>query len=159
MSAVVILFVIGIFLVAIEVVVPGGLCGFLGGSALLAGVAAAFFHYGPTGGFVATGLALAVGSITIYLEFVWLPKSRFARALSMNETVAGRSQPEIADSRAIVGQEAVALTTLAPTGYVEVDGRRYEASCESGLANVGEKLRVLDVDTFRLVVTRLTPLT
>lgn len=159
MSAVVILFVIGIFMVAIEVVVPGGLCGVLGGSALLAGVVAAFFHFGPTGGFLATGLALIVGSITIYLEFGWLPKSRFARALSMSETVTGRSQPAIADGRAIVGQEAVAVTTLAPTGYVEVDGRRYEASCQSGLANVGEKLRVLDVDTFRLIVTRLTPLT
>ncbi|MBS0630474.1 MAG: serine protease, partial [Verrucomicrobia bacterium] len=123
MSTVLILFAIGIVLVAIEVIVPGGVLGALAGCALLGGVIAAFANFGPAGGAMATGLALVIGVITIYLEFVWLPKTRLARALSMSETVAGRSQPEIADRAVIVGREAVALTTLAPTGYVEVDGR------------------------------------
>lgn len=157
MSTVLILFAIGIVLVAIEVIVPGGVLGALAGCALLGGVIAAFANFGPAGGAMATGLALVIGVITIYLEFVWLPKTRLARALSMSETVAGRSQPEIADRAVIVGREAVALTTLAPTGYVEVDGRRYEASCQSGLAPAGARLRVVDVDTFRLIVTQNQP--
>lgn len=154
MTTVLILFAIGIVLVAIEVIVPGGVLGALAGSSLLGGVIAAFVHFGPSGGAVATGLALLIGAITLYLEFVLLPKTRLARALSMSETVAGRSQPEIADRAAVVGREAVALTTLAPTGYVELDGRRYEASCQSGLAAAGARLRVVEVDTFRLIVTQ-----
>lgn len=157
MSTVLILFAIGIVLVAIEVIVPGGVLGALAGCALLGGVIAAFAHFGPAGGAVATGLALLIGCVTLYLEFVLLPKTRLARALSMSATVAGRSQPEIADRAAIVGREAVALTTLAPTGYVEVDGRRYEASCQSGLAAAGTRLRVVEVDTFRLIVTQTQP--
>jgi membrane-bound serine protease (ClpP class) len=155
MNAVIILFIIGILLVAVEILVPGGLLGILGGCALLGGVVTAFVRFGPTGGMIATLLALVIGAITLYLEFVYLPKTRLAKALSMSETVSGRSQPEIADRSAIIGREAVAVTTLAPSGYVEVDGRRYEASCQSGLANVGAHLRVVDVETFRLVVTQI----
>jgi membrane-bound serine protease (ClpP class) len=155
MSTVLILFAAGIMFVAIEVVVPGGVLGALAGCALLGGVVAAFMHFGPAGGAIATGLALLIGMLTLYLEFVLLPKTRLARALSMSGTGTGRTQPEIAERAAVVGREAVALTTLAPTGYVEIDGRRYEASCQSGLASVGARLRVTDVDTFRLIVTQI----
>jgi len=154
-NAVIILFIIGILLVAVEILVPGGLLGVLGGVALLAGVVTAFTQFGATGGMIATVLALVIGAVTLYLEFVFLPRSKLARALSMSETVSGRSQPEIADRQAIIGREAVAVTTLAPSGYVEVEGRRYEASCQSGMANTGARLRVVDVDTFRLVVTQI----
>jgi membrane-bound ClpP family serine protease len=157
MNAIIILFIIGILLVAVEILVPGGLLGIVGGGALLAGVAASFAHFGMTGGMIATILVVVIGGITLYLEFVFLPKTKLARALSMSETVAGRSQPEIANRLAIVGREAVAVTTLAPTGYVEVDGRRYEASCQSGMAAVGAHLRVIEVETFRLVVTQIKP--
>lgn len=91
----------------------------------------------------------------LYFEFVVLPKSRLAKQFSMTETVAGRSQPEVADRAAVVGAEAAAVTTLAPSGYVEVDGRRYEAYCQSGHVVAGTRLRIVDVDTFRLVVTQI----
>lgn len=155
MTTIVTLFAVGIVLVAVELVVPGGLLGSLAALFLLGGVATAFVQLGPVGGAVATGVALVIGAVTLYLELVWLPKSRFARALSMTETVSGRSQPEIADRAEVVGQEAEALTTLAPGGYVAVAGRRYEAFCQSGHATAGERLRVVDVDTFRLVVTSI----
>lgn len=155
MNAVIILFIVGILLVAVEILVPGGLLGILGGVALLAGVVVSFGQFGNTGGLIATGTALLIGAITLYLEFVLLPKSRLVRALSMSTTVSGRSQPEIADRAAIVGQEAVAVTTLAPTGYVEVNGQRYEASCQSGMVAAGTRLRVISVDTFRLIVNQI----
>jgi membrane-bound serine protease (ClpP class) len=54
----------------------------------------------------------------------------------------------------VTGREATALTTLAPSGYVLVDGRRYEAFCQSGLAAKGSVLRVVGTDNFRLIVTK-----
>jgi membrane-bound ClpP family serine protease len=155
MTTVILLFAAGLLLVAVEVLVPGAVIGVLGGLCLLGGVMAAFAQLGAVGGSVATGIALAIAAVTLYLEFVVLPKSRLARKFSMTETVSSQSQPVIADRVAVVGRDAVAVTTLAPSGYVELDGRRYEASCQSGLAAVGARLRVVDVDTFRLVVTQI----
>ena len=73
----------------------------------------------------------------------------------MTETVSGRSQPEVADRAAVLGREALAVTLLAPSGYVELEGRRYEAFCQSGQAAVGARLRVVELDAFRLVVTQI----
>jgi len=155
MMAVILLFTAGVLLVAAEVLVPGAVLGILGGLCLLGGVVAAFTQLGSMGGMIATGTALVIGVLTIYLEFVVFPKTRLAKKFSMTETVSSRSQPEVADRAAVIGREVVAVTTLAPSGYVELDGRRYEASCLSGLAAAGVRLRIVDVDTFRLVVTQI----
>ena len=154
MTLVVTLFAIGTLLVAVEIVVPGGILGVAGGLALAGGVVAAFVEFGSGGGAAATALALVLVSVTIYFEFVVLPKSRLARQCSMTSTVTGRSQPEIAD-RAVVDQEAVAVTTLAPSGYVESRGRRYEAFSQSGYAPVGSRMKIVDIDNFRVVVTQI----
>lgn len=155
MTLIVSLFAAGVVLIAIEVLVPGGILGIIGGLALLGGVISAFVQFGNAGGLLATGLALAVAGVTLYLEFVLLPKTRLARKFSMAETVAGRSQPEVADRLAVLNREAVAVTTLAPSGYVEVNGRRYEAFSQSGHASAGSRMRVVDIDTFRVVVTHI----
>ncbi len=155
MTLVITLFVAGVLFVAIEILVPGAILGIIGGLCLLGGVIAAFVQLGGSGGAVATGLALAIGAVTLYLEFVILPKSRLAKKFSMTETVSSRSQPEVADRAAVVGREAVAVTTLAPSGYVELEGRRYEASCQSGMVETGARLRVVEVDAFRLIVTQI----
>ncbi|MBW8781345.1 MAG: serine protease [Verrucomicrobia bacterium] len=155
MITVLVLFGLGLLLVAVEILVPGGLLGIFAGLCLLAGVVTAFLQFGAVGGLVATGIALLIGALTLYFEFVLLPKTRLARTFSMTETVAGRSQPEVAERAAVLGREAVAVTTLAPGGYVEIDGRRYEAFCQSGHAAAGARLRVVEVDTFRLVVTQI----
>ena len=55
---------------------------------------------------------------------------------------------------AVVGKTCEAVTTLAPTGYVRLDGRRYEAFSQSGHVAKGTVLRVVAVDNFRLTVTR-----
>jgi membrane-bound serine protease (ClpP class) len=155
MTLILVLFGIGVALVAIEIVVPGGLLGILGGLSLVGGVTAAFVEYGGGGGALATGAALVILTITLYLEFVFLPKTRLARKFSMTDTVAGRSQPDVAVRGAVLDREAMAVTTLSPTGYVELDGRRYEAFSRSGYAVAGSRMRVVDMDNFRLVVTQI----
>lgn len=155
MTAVLTLFAAGLIFLAVEVFLPMGLLATLSSVCLLLGVVTAFLRLGPTGGMVSTGAALLIGAVLLYFEFVILPKTRLAKRFSMAETVSGRSQPEVADRAAVVGAEAVAVTTLAPSGYVEVGPRRYEAFCESGHAVAGTRLRIVDVDTFRLVVTHI----
>lgn len=154
MTTVLVLFVAGIILLTLEVIVPGAVLGIVGGIAILAGVIVAFSEFGFDGGMVATGAALLLTGIALYLEFVLLPKSRLAKSLSMTATVGGTSQPAIADRKKVIGRQAVAVTALAPSGYVELDGRRYEAFARHGHTQVGERLDIIDVDNFRLIVSK-----
>jgi membrane-bound serine protease (ClpP class) len=152
MTLILVLFLAGVILLALEVVVPGAILGIIGGVLMLIGVVVAFDRYGSSGGALATAAGLGLGGITLYLEFVLLPKSRLAKAFSMTATVAGTSQPAVAD-RSLIGKRAVAVTTLAPSGVVECDGRRYEAFARSGLVAAGAAVDVIDLDTFRVIVT------
>jgi membrane-bound serine protease (ClpP class) len=68
--------------------------------------------------------------------------------------VEATSQPPLADLATVLDRPAEALTTLAPSGYVLVDGRRYEAFCRSGHAPKGALLRVVGVDNFRVIVNQ-----
>lgn len=154
MTTILVLFAAGILLLALEVVLPGAVLGIVGGIAIFAGVVTAFFQFGFDGGMIACGAALVLTAIALYLEFSLLPKTRLARSLSMTGTVAGTSQPALADRKQVVGRQALAVTALAPSGYVELDGVRYEAFARHGHSQPGERLDVIDVDNFRLIVSK-----
>jgi len=154
MSVILTLFAVGILLLAFEVVVPGAILGIIGTVMIIIGVAVAFSHYGVDGGLIATAAALGLTGLTLYLEFVLLPKSRVAKWLSLTDTVSAKSQPAVADRAAVIGRQATAITALVPTGYVELDGRRYEAFARDGHARPGERLDIIDLDNFRLIVSK-----
>ncbi len=155
MMPIALFFAAGVLLLALEVVVPGAILGIIGGISLLVGVIVAFNQYGFDGGATAMLVAAGLVAIALYLEFVLLPRSRLAKAFSMTATVSGQSQPVVAE-RAIVGQWVVAVTPLTPSGVVELAGRRYEAFSRNGHASVGTQLEVIDLDNFRLIVSKAT---
>jgi membrane-bound ClpP family serine protease len=154
MTTIIILFLAGILLLAIEVFVPGMVVGIIGGFAILAGVIMSFSLYGADGGILALlGGGLLLG-ITFYVEFVVLPKTKFARKLSMQASVEGTSQPAVADLSAVLDQPGETVTPLAPSGYIQLQGRRYEAFSQSGYLAKGVPVRVTGLDNFRLIVTK-----
>lgn len=58
---------------------------------------------------------------------------------------------------AMVGNHTVARTPLTPEGYVVLDGERWKAEIDEGIANIGDKLRVIGVEGFKLRVTKEDP--
>jgi membrane-bound ClpP family serine protease len=154
MSTILLLFVLGIVLLAADVFVSSFLLAICGGVAMLAGCAVAYQNFGVLDAGMAVVVALALLGGTIYLELVVLPKTRFGRGLVVHSTSGATSQPPLAGAE-VVGHSAEALTTLAPSGYVLVEGRRYEAFCQSGHAAKGAALRVTGLDNFRLIVSKI----
>ncbi len=147
------LLVAGLMLIGFEVFVPGAILGVAGGLFLLSGVALAFAKHGIEGGGLALAAALAAVGGLLYFEFRILPRTRIGRRMFLEKAIDGTSQPPVAETAGdVIGREAVALTALGPTGLVQVDGRRYEARCESGFAAEGTRLRVTRLETFQLVV-------
>jgi membrane-bound ClpP family serine protease len=154
MNVIILLFVLGLLFLFFEIFTVGGVFGVLGGLALLGGITAATVNYGGRGGLVAGAAAFAAVGATLFLEFVWLPKTRFAQKFAVRGTSGATIRQVDAEAGAVVGKTAEALTTLAPSGYVSVEGRRYEAFCQSGHAEKGAQLRVTGLDNFRVIVTK-----
>ena len=154
MIAILLLFLVGVVLLASDIFVASFLLAVFGCVVMLVGCAVAYRDFGAWGVLIAAPVALALLGGTIYVELVLLPKTLFGRGLVVRST-SGAAQQPVAVSADVVGKAAVALTTLAPSGYVLVDGRRYEAFCQSGLAAKDSPLRVTGLDNFRLIVSRL----
>ncbi len=152
-TTVVLLFTVGLILLAFEVIVPGAILGVIAGALLIGGVVVAFVEHGPEGGLLALVAAVAAVAAVLYFEFRILPRTRMGRRMFLEKAIDGASQPPVAEKPSeVIGRHGVAITALGPTGLVEVDGRRYEARCESGFATEGSRLRVIRVETFQLVV-------
>ncbi|HEY1764107.1 MAG TPA: NfeD family protein [Opitutaceae bacterium] len=154
MTLLILLFVAGILLLAADIFAASFVMAVIGGTAMLAGCIVAYRDFGPlVSGLAGLGSVALVG-IVIYWELVLLPKSRLGRGLVVESTSGTSSQPPVASGTTVVGRPATADTTLAPSGYVLVDGTRYEAFCRNGHANRGEALRVVGIDNFRLIVSK-----
>ena len=154
MNVIILLFVVGALLLAAEVFLPGAIAGIIGAVALLIGSVVSFDQFGFSGGLAASALAIGLVILMLYLELVVLPRTAFGRRLVVQATVDATSQPPVADLAAIANKPAEALTTLAPSGYVLIDGRRYEAFCRSGHVQKGTTLQVVGVDNFRIIVAQ-----
>ncbi|WAC20016.1 hypothetical protein OVA24_01315 [Luteolibacter sp. SL250] len=154
MTLIILLFAVGILLIATEVIVPGAILGIIGGLLMVGGTVLAFIDYGTGGGILALGIATAVGALALFIEFRILPRTAIGRRAFLTEEVSGVSAAVGKDAVALVGKPAEALTMLSPSGYVRIDGRRYEAFCQSGQAPAGAALEVIGADSFRLIVTQ-----
>jgi len=153
MSLVLLLFLLGVVLLGLEVFAPGAILGVMGGLSMFGGCIAAFVHFGLVGGTLATLAGAALLGLTLYAEFKLLPHTRVGRQMLVQTANTSTSQPFPAEAAEVVGKMAEALTTLAPSGYVAIDGKRYEAFSRDGHVTAGTKLRVVGVDNFRLIVT------
>ena len=157
MTAIVLLFALGIVLVAVEVIVPGGILGAIGGLMMLGGCALSFMEYGTLGGAVASVTALLLAGLTLYVEFRILPRTAIGKRAFLTKQVTGVSSAFGQEARELIGKSAEALTMLSPSGYIRVDGKRYEAFCQSGQVPAGATLQVVGADNFRLIVSPTKP--
>ena len=111
-------------------------------------------EYGPIGGSSAIAVALVMTGLMIYIEFRLLPKTRWGKRLFLHASIDGTSQPLPAEESVVVGRPGKTLTPLSPSGYVLIDGQRYEAFSRSGLLAQGEPVQVVGLDAFRLIVSK-----
>lgn len=157
MTMIILLFAIGIVFLAVEVIVPGAILGSIGAILMLTGSVLAFLKFGTGGGIIAVLTCLVICGLVFFLEFKILPKTKIGKRAFLTAEVTGVATTLGVEAGALIGKSAQALTMLSPSGYIIVDGRRYEAFCQSGQAPVGTNLQIVAADNFRLIVTHTTP--
>lgn len=152
MTLIIFLFALGIFLFAVEVLVPGGIIGIAGGVLLLAGCILSFVRYGSDGGLIAVVASILVGAGVFFIEFKILPKTRIGKRFFLSREITATATALQNDARDLIGKAALSTTVLSPSGYVTIDGKRYEAVSQSGHIDPGIELIVSDANHFQLTV-------
>ncbi len=153
MTLIILLFSIGILFIAVEVIIPGAILGSIGALLMFGGCIMAFIDYGTTGGIIAVLTAFAVAGVAFFIEFHYLPRTEFGKRAFLTKEITAVSAAVSSEARELIGKSAEAITMLSPSGYVLVDGHRYEAFCQSGQAPAGSALDIIGADSFRLIVS------
>jgi membrane-bound ClpP family serine protease len=152
MSLIIALVVTAFILFFFEIFLPGGVLAVIGGMLLLTGSFLTYSEYG-----LLPALLLAVGGtvaalLLFFIEIRFIANTRFGEQLSLRRTISARLNPGPKEN--LAGQKGVALTTLAPTGKVEVNDVAYTAACEDGYLEKGTPVVVVRHAPFKLIVAK-----
>lgn len=157
LASIAILTLFGIFLLILETFLPGWIAGILGTVSILAAVWLAMTSEELVGWSSGMRLALALGilvfSTVIMLAWLrWFAVKFFQRAFTLSAAVDSTvSGPQTT----LIGQQGVAITELRPLGRAEIEGRRYEVRCQSGIASIGSRVEVIAAEPGNLLVRTL----
>jgi len=109
------------------------------------------------------GLGLIISVLLGIALARFLPKGWVWDKMVVGSAIRGAAQvagasPEVArEVAALVGQRGVAVTVLRPSGQIEVEGRRYEATVEVGAVDAGDTVVIRGRTSFALVVEKAAP--
>lgn len=154
LTLIIALFVLGMALISIELIVPGGILGLLGLLSILGSWTLVFLEYGTHWGMVAVLVGVVLLAVSVVIELKFIPRTKAGKRLFLNRSIESTSHAS-PGAPELLGKEGEALTTLAPTGVVVIDGRKYEGFSMSGLVEKGARLQVVDYDNFRVRVKRV----
>lgn len=157
------LFGIGILLLAIEVfVTPGfGIPGILGLIALLAGFTLSLTGSGASWPSIMTAtsrvaLSIVVALGTGILVLRWLGHSPFGRMFVLGSSLpAGAGQtapPETDQDHRWLGKRGTVISPLRPSGIARFDGERVDVISEGGYIEIGQRVEVVRVAGSHVVV-------
>lgn len=153
MTTILIVLFLAVILFFLEIILPGGVLGVLGGILMLAGVYLTFDEFGAVAALLVLVGCLVFALAFFVFQFKILPKTAMGKNIFLSGSVPGESNVNEGGDT-LVGAEGIVLTRMTPSGAVRVNGHRYEARSRSGFLETGTTVRVVERDAFRLLVEK-----
>ena len=147
------LLVLGLMMVCLEVFIPGGIVGTLGGFALVGSVILAFVSQGTAFGLYWLSGVMVITLFGLFLSIKFLPNSPAGRRLFLNSSERGYSASEggLTD---LLGKAGTALTNLRPAGMIDIEGRRIDVVTGGEYLPKGTEVKIIRVEGNRVVVEK-----
>jgi membrane-bound ClpP family serine protease len=154
-----VLLAIGIAVIFLEIFVPsGGVLSVLAVCAVVAAIVVAFNE-----SFMAGTMMLLIATVLVPVAIAaavrWWPHTPIGRLILAKRP---ESEDEVLPDTdeyhrdRLVGEDGVAASELLPSGDVRIEGELYDAVSSGMPIGKGERVRVVDVNTQRIVVRPLT---
>ncbi len=138
---------LGFILLFLEIFVPGGVLGVIGG---LLTIYACYLAFDLSAAWGSGAVLLSVVVAVTVLRLV--AHSRVGKRLVLGDVGASDWKAAEAALAELVGREGRTLTPLRPAGLVEIDGRRVDVVADSEFLGAGVAVRVVEVEGNRVVV-------
>ena len=155
MTYFIVFIITGLLLIAIEIIVPGGIIGVIGGMFLLGSAFVCFNLFGAK-----TAVYYSVGLIFFVLLYV-MGCLHWARYLPFREKLFLYTKKDDikfvhTGLQQLVGKEGIAYTMLRPAGKILVDGKRYTAQTRGVFINKSDAIEVIEIENDHIIVKAKT---
>ena len=149
------LVVLGLLLFGLELFVPGGVLGVIGGTLLVSAIVLGFSPkvFGMRGGGLSAVMILIGVCVYIGVVLRFLPRSAIGRAFTLSKDMKDISSTQIAQND-LIGKTGTARTDLRPSGIAIFDGRRVDVIAEGSWISSGARISVLEAKGNRVVVRK-----
>lgn len=150
------LFIAGVILLLIEIfLIPGfGLTGIAG--IILIFISIFFTLGGGTRALYSIGLVSAILLILFIILLFLFPKLPIWNKLGLKESLkTEKGYTTYSQLEELIGKEAIVLTTLRPSGAIEIDGKRYDAISLGEFIEKDSKVKVIKIEGGKIIVEKL----
>jgi len=120
----------GLFFIGLEIFVPGGVLGILGGAALVGAAVIGFKIFPIWGGWVSLLSILILTGAALYAWVKYLPQSPIGKALSLHRKI--QKDPQDQNTLWQPGMTGITLCELRPSGKAMIDDRRADVIADTG---------------------------
>jgi membrane-bound serine protease (ClpP class) len=155
MAVIIALFVIGIILILLEVLLPGGVVGTIGAIFIIAGIIYTYYEKGAETGTITLVVVMVLGMIGFWFWLRYLPKLPIARKMFHSANAKEWHGTDSHKNQALVGKEGVTDTTLRPSGFAIIEEERIDVVSAGEMISKGTAIKVVMVEGNRIVVADL----
>lgn len=154
MSWYITLLVCGLFLVGVEIFIPGGVVGALGAAALTGAVVIGFISpdFPDWFGWVSLFLVLLLTGLAVFLWMRFFPESPMGKALALNQNISKKDQD---DSLWKTGMKGICLSPLRPAGKALIEGHRADVIADGTWIEADSAVEVIKVEGNRIYVRKV----
>ena len=130
----------GFILIGMEIFIPGGILGIVGGIAWLFAAGIGFRNFPDPWNFISGISLLLCGILTFVIWIKYFPKSSMGKTLSLQED--GRDFKSHNVDNLAIGTPGEALSSLRPSGFATIDGQRVDVVTDGEWIGAGEPIKV-----------------
>jgi len=146
------LFIGGVLLLLLEFVMPGLVCGIVGGCMMLGSIVLAVNYYPERSVEIIVG-GVAITGIIFVAGFLIMP--RFGSMLGLvqvKQQLPDEGYVNVAERTDLLQQEGVVFSALRPSGVIVIGQERIDAVSDAAFIDKDARVRVIAVEGNRIVV-------
>jgi membrane-bound serine protease (ClpP class) len=151
----ILLLALGLGLAFLEIFFPsGGILAFFSGAAFLAAILLGFRNGPGMGLSITASVVVGIPILTTFAFRIW-PRTAVGKAVLLD---APRAEDVLPDDylrrqlKGLIGRLGKAKCRMLPSGVVSIDGQTLDAMSEGMVIEAGQTVRVIKVESSRLVV-------
>ncbi len=150
-----ILVLIGIVCIVLEIFLPSGILGIVGGGAILGAMLTSGADMGHMAFSIGIALLIAIILAAYLFKKIDTDRGIFRYLVLKDQTSTEKGYISNANRMELIGKEGTALTYLRPSGTAIIDDERLDVVTEGSFIAQGQPIKIVRVEGSRLVVREI----